>query len=52
MKAVLQDRVLNQSLSLSPAGEAQNLETISYLWKSFLEAGLDRKSTVIALAAV
>lgn len=33
-----------------PAGEAyKNLETISYLWKSFLQNGLDRKSTVIAL---
>ncbi len=33
-----------------PAGEEhKNLETVSRLWKSFLEAGLDRKSTVIAL---
>lgn len=33
-----------------PAGEEQkNLETVSHLWKSFLEHGLDRKSTVIAL---
>ena len=33
-----------------PAGEERkNLETISYLWKSFLENGMDRKSTVIAL---
>jgi len=33
-----------------PAGEAhKNLESVSYLWKSFLEHGLDRKSTVIAL---
>lgn len=33
-----------------PAGEEhKNLETISRLWKAFLEAGLDRKSTVIAL---
>lgn len=32
-----------------PAGEGhKNLETISRLWKSFLENGLDRKSTVIA----
>ncbi|MBC7879105.1 MAG: 3-dehydroquinate synthase [Anaerolineales bacterium] len=32
------------------AGEAhKNLETISILWRSFLETGLDRKSTVIAL---
>lgn len=33
-----------------PAGEEQkNLDTISFLWKSFLENGLDRRSTVIAL---
>jgi shikimate kinase/3-dehydroquinate synthase len=33
-----------------PAGEAhKNLETISQLWHGFLDAGLDRKSTVIAL---
>ena len=33
-----------------PAGEVyKNLETISQLWQGFLEAGLDRKSTVIAL---
>jgi len=32
------------------AGEAyKNLETISQLWHGFIEAGLDRKSTVIAL---
>ena len=33
-----------------PAGEEhKNLETVSRLWKAFLENGLDRKSTVIAL---
>ena len=33
-----------------PAGEEfKNLNTVSFLWKSFLEHGLDRKSTVIAL---
>ncbi|MBI2757196.1 MAG: 3-dehydroquinate synthase [Chloroflexi bacterium] len=33
-----------------PAGEEyKNLETVSKLWKSFLENGLNRKSTVIAL---
>ncbi|MDX1378686.1 MAG: bifunctional shikimate kinase/3-dehydroquinate synthase, partial [Anaerolineales bacterium] len=33
-----------------PAGEEhKNLETVSDLWKSFLQNGLDRKSTVIAL---
>ncbi|MCZ2127848.1 MAG: 3-dehydroquinate synthase [Anaerolineales bacterium] len=33
-----------------PAGEEhKNLQTVSRLWKSFLENGLDRKSTVVAL---
>jgi 3-dehydroquinate synthase len=33
-----------------PAGEEhKNLETVSHLWNSFLQNGLDRKSTVIAL---
>ncbi len=33
-----------------PAGEEhKNLQTISRLWKAFLENGLDRRSTVIAL---
>jgi shikimate kinase/3-dehydroquinate synthase len=33
-----------------PAGEAyKNLATVQRLWNAFLEAGLDRKSTVIAL---
>jgi shikimate kinase / 3-dehydroquinate synthase len=33
-----------------PAGEDhKNLETVAHLWKSFLERGLDRNSTVIAL---
>jgi shikimate kinase / 3-dehydroquinate synthase len=33
-----------------PAGEAhKNLNTISRLWHSFLQNGLDRKSTVVAL---
>jgi 3-dehydroquinate synthase len=33
-----------------PAGEAhKNLETVQKLWHAFLEYGLDRKSTVIAL---
>ncbi|HLO33173.1 MAG TPA: 3-dehydroquinate synthase [Anaerolineales bacterium] len=34
----------------APAGEAhKNLNTLQQLWHEFLEAGLDRKSTVIAL---
>jgi 3-dehydroquinate synthase len=33
-----------------PAGEAhKNLETVSHLWKSFLDNGIDRNSSVIAL---
>ena len=33
-----------------PAGEsAKTLDTITDLWRGFLEAGLDRKSTVVAL---
>lgn len=40
----------NPNVLTVPAGEAyKNLETVSGLWKSFLENGLDRKSTVIAL---
>ena len=42
--------LFNAKSVIVPAGEEhKNLETISYLWKSFLENGLDRKSTVIAL---
>jgi 3-dehydroquinate synthase len=33
-----------------PAGEQyKTLDTVSFLWRGFLEAGLDRKSTVVAL---
>jgi len=42
--------ILNAKAVVIPAGEEyKTLETISFLWKSFLENGLDRKSTVIAL---
>lgn len=42
--------LLNAKSVVVPAGEAyKNLETVSFLWKAFLENGLDRKSTVIAL---
>ncbi|MBK7456368.1 MAG: 3-dehydroquinate synthase [Anaerolineales bacterium] len=45
MQALLQAKAV-----IIPAGEEhKNLETISLLWKAFLENGLDRKSTVIAL---
>ncbi len=40
----------NPKLITMPAGEEhKNLETVSILWKSFLQNGLDRKSTIIAL---
>lgn len=41
---------LNLKSVVLPAGEERkNLETISILWKAFLENGLDRKSAVVAL---
>jgi shikimate kinase / 3-dehydroquinate synthase len=41
---------LKPKLITMPAGEAyKNLETVQTLWHGFLEHGLDRKSTVIAL---
>ena len=37
-------------LTIIPAGEEnKNLDTVSVLWQAFLESGLDRKSTVVAL---
>lgn len=42
--------LLHAKAVIVPAGEEhKTLETTSFLWKSFLENGLDRKSTVIAL---
>lgn len=42
--------IFNAKSVIIPAGEEhKNLETVSCLWKSFLQNGLDRKSTVIAL---
>ncbi|MCI0554971.1 MAG: 3-dehydroquinate synthase [Anaerolineae bacterium] len=41
---------LKPNMLAVPAGEEfKNLNTVSFLWKSFLENGLDRKSSVIAL---
>ena len=41
---------LKPKILTAPAGEEfKNLNTVSFLWKSFLENGLDRKSSVIAL---
>lgn len=34
---------------IQPGEEYKTIETVAGLWKGFLEAGLDRKSTVIAL---
>lgn len=50
MKSVFRDSGCEPKSVILPAGEKyKNLETINTLWKSFLESGLDRKSTVIAL---
>ena len=44
------DKVNVAKSVIVPAGEEhKNLETVSRLWKAFLENGLDRKSAVIAL---
>jgi shikimate kinase/3-dehydroquinate synthase len=48
--ASLQNAGFNPKLLAIPAGEAyKTLDTVSQLWHGFLDAGLDRKSTVIAL---
>lgn len=50
LMASLKKAGFDSKMTALPAGEAhKNLDTISELWKSFLENGLDRKSTVIAL---
>jgi shikimate kinase / 3-dehydroquinate synthase len=50
IKAVLRASDIEYKFVVIPAGESnKNLDTISVLWKSFLQNGLDRKSTVIAL---
>jgi len=38
-----------QVITFAAGEEHKNLDTVSFLWKSFLENGLDRKSTVMAL---
>ena len=44
------DKINIERSIIIPAGEEhKNLETVSRLWKAFLEYGLDRKSTVVAL---
>ena len=49
-ESVLRSSGCEPKAVIVPAGERhKNLETVSRLWKSFLENGLDRKSTVIAL---
>lgn len=48
--ASLRSSGFDSKVLITPSGEAhKNLETITQLWHGFLEAGLDRKSTVIAL---
>ena len=50
MKSILRAAGCEPKSMVIPAGEGyKNLETVSLLWKSFLQNGLDRKSTVIAL---
>jgi 3-dehydroquinate synthase len=50
MKSVLRDSGCEpKSVIISAGEEHKNLETINYLWKSFLECGLDRTSAIIAL---
>lgn len=46
----LQEAGYESKSIIIPVGEAhKNLDTVSNLWKSFLQQGLDRKSTVMAL---
>jgi len=48
--AKIQSALPESRTVIVPAGEAhKNLEAVSRLWKAFLDNGLDRKSTVIAL---
>jgi shikimate kinase / 3-dehydroquinate synthase len=48
--SVLRQAGLHPNLLTIPAGESyKNLETVQKLWQGFLEHGLDRKSTVMAL---
>lgn len=50
VKSILRASGYESQSVLIPAGEEhKNLETVSRLWECFLENGLDRKSTVIAL---
>ena len=50
IKSVLSSKGTNLTSVIIPPGEEhKNLETVHRLWKAFLENGLDRKSTVIAL---
>ena len=50
MESILRESGYKPKLVIVPASEEyKNLNIISHLWKSFLEAGLDRKSTVVAL---
>jgi shikimate kinase / 3-dehydroquinate synthase len=50
VKTILRSSGLEAKAIVVPAGEDhKNLHTISHLWDAFLENGLDRRSTVIAL---
>jgi shikimate kinase/3-dehydroquinate synthase len=50
VKSILQTSGFESNHVVLSAGEEyKNLETISFLWKTFLDNGLDRTSTVLAL---
>jgi 3-dehydroquinate synthase len=38
-----------KSIVIHPGEDHKNLDMVSHLWRAFLESGMDRKSTVIAL---
>jgi shikimate kinase/3-dehydroquinate synthase len=38
-----------RSIIIPPGESSKTMSTVSYLWQEFLEAGLERKSTVVAL---
>jgi shikimate kinase / 3-dehydroquinate synthase len=50
LKTSLRDAGLDSSLFTIPAGEGyKTLDTVNQIWQAFLNAGVDRKSTVIGL---
>ena len=50
IKAALSSRDTHPTWAIIPSGEEhKNLDTVHRLWQAFLENGLDRKSTIVAL---